>query len=109
MISIETFKTVSVSFKVTGKEGSTSFCRVSIPTAVMNGTLEVFVNGTETPFTLLPCSNSTASYLYFTCTFSTEQVIIVPEFLSLLILPLLMIITLLGAMILRRKRSITRG
>jgi hypothetical protein len=106
IISIETFKTVSILFNVTGKEGSTGFCRVSIPTAVMDGTLEVFVNSTEIPFTLLPCSNTTVSYLYFTCTHSTEQVIIVPEFPSFMLLPLFMIMTLLTAIVSKKKRRV---
>jgi len=46
----------------------------------MNETYTVFVNGTEVPFNLLPCSNSTHSYLYFTYNHSTQEVIIIPEF-----------------------------
>jgi parallel beta-helix repeat protein len=99
---------MSISFNATGRQGSTGFCRVSIPTAMMNGTYQVFVNGTEIPYTLLPCSNATASYLYFTYKQSTEQVSIVPEFPSFLILPLLMMITLLGAIILKRKRNVKK-
>jgi parallel beta-helix repeat protein len=105
VISIETLKVASLSFNVTGKQGSTGFGRVSIPKAMMNGTFAVFVNGTEIPYTLLPCSNANVSYLYFTYTHSTEQVIIVPEFPPLLILPLFMIIVLLGAIAFKRKRN----
>jgi parallel beta-helix repeat protein len=94
-----------IKFNVTGKQGSTGFCRVSIPTAMMNDTFTVSVNDTKIPYSLLPCSNATVSYLYFTYTHSTEQVIIVPEFPSFLILPLLMIITLLGTIIFKRKRK----
>jgi len=54
-----------------------------IPTALMNETYKVFVNGTEVPCNLLPCSNSTHSYLYFTYNHSTEEVIVVPEFPTL--------------------------
>jgi hypothetical protein len=107
-ISLETLplpKVIYVSFNVTGKQGSIGFCRVSIPAAVMNGTFHVFVNGTEIPYTLLPCSNANVSYLYFTYKQSTEQVIIIPEFPSILILPLLMIATLLAVIVYRRKHS----
>jgi parallel beta-helix repeat protein len=106
IMSINTLKVDSILFNVTGKKGSTGFCRVSIPTAIMNGTLEVFVNDTKILFTLLPCSNSTISYLYFTYTHSTEQVIILPEFPSSLILPIFTIIMLLGTMISKRKRNV---
>jgi len=47
---------------------------------MMNETYKVFVNGTEVPCNLLPCSSSTHSYLYFTYNHSTQEVIVVPEF-----------------------------
>ena len=71
---------------------------------MMNETYHVTVNGTEVSYTLLPCSNASYSYLYFTYNHSTEQVIIVPEFLSILILPLFMIATLLAVILYRRKQ-----
>ena len=71
------FNGTALLFNVTGENGTTGFCRVSFPTALLNGTLTVFVNGTEVPYTLLPQSNSTESYLYFTYSHSTEQVTIV--------------------------------
>jgi parallel beta-helix repeat protein len=105
-LSLETLE-VTIWFSVIGKQGSTGFCRVSIPTAMMNGTYQVFVNGTEIPYTLLPCSNANVSYLYFTYTQSTKcYITILPEFPFFLILPLFMIITLLGAIILKRKRNV---
>jgi parallel beta-helix repeat protein len=106
-IPLEIPERVFISFSVTGKQGSTGFCRVSIPGALMHGThaFQVFVNDTEIPYSLLPCSNATVSYLYFTYKQSTERVIIVPEFPFFLILPLLMIITQLGAIILKKKRN----
>jgi len=99
------FNGTAISFNVTGEEGTTGFCRVCVPTALMNDTYRVFVNGTEVSHTLLPCSNSTHSYLYFTYTHSTQEVIIVPEFPSFLILPLFMIATLLAAILYRKKHS----
>ena len=74
------FKGTAISFNVSGGNGTTGFCRVCIPTALMNGTYKVFVNGTEVPYTLLPCSNSTHGYLYFTYNHSIQEVIIIPEF-----------------------------
>jgi len=97
------FNGASIHFNITGENGTAAFCRICIPTALMNETYKVFVNGTEVPHTLLPCSNSTHSYLYFNYTHSTQEVIIVPEFPSLFILPLFMIATLLAAIVYRKK------
>jgi parallel beta-helix repeat protein len=74
------FNGTAICFNVTGESGTTGFCRICIPRALMNETYKVFVNGTEVPYTLLPCSNNTHSYLYFTYSHSTEEVIVVPEF-----------------------------
>jgi len=72
---------------------------------MMNGTYHVSANGTEIPYTLLPCSDANYSYLYFTYTHPTETVTIILEFPSFLILPLFMIATLLAVIIYRRKYS----
>ena len=102
------FNGTATSFNVSGENGTIGFCRVFIPTALMNTTYRVFVNGTEVSYTLLPFSNSTHSYLYLTYNHSTQEVIIIPEFpLSLVILPLFMITTLLVALMYRR-RKLTR-
>ena len=73
----------------------------------MNGTYHVIVNGTEVPYTLLPSSNTSVSYLYFNYEHSTEQVEIIPEFPFLLV-PLFMIATLL-AIIVYKRRHLTRA
>jgi hypothetical protein len=90
-------------FNVTGVEGTTGFCRICIPTGLMSATCRVFVNGIEVTSNLLPCSNSTHSYLYFNYTHSTQEVIIVPKFALFLMLPLLMIATLLAVVIYKKK------
>ncbi|MCK4668948.1 right-handed parallel beta-helix repeat-containing protein [Candidatus Bathyarchaeota archaeon] len=95
----------TINFNVTGEDGTSGFCRICIPTALMNETYSVFVNGTVVPYTLLACSNNTNSYLYFTYNHSTQEVIIIPEFQSFIILSLFMIATLLAAMIHRRKHT----
>jgi parallel beta-helix repeat protein len=104
-IWIEHPEVIFFMFNASGTESSTGFCRVSFPTAMMNGTYHVSVNGTETPYNLLPCSDANHSYLYFTYSHSTEQIIIVPEFPSILILPLFMMATLLAVAICRKKRA----
>jgi len=92
-------------FNVSGEDGSAGFCRVSIPTALMKGTYKVFINGTEISHALLHISNSTDSFLYFVYEHSIKEVIIVPEFLSSLVLFLFMVATLLISMISRRKHT----
>jgi len=74
------FNGTAICFNVTGENDTTGFCRICIPRTLMNETYKVFVNGTEVPCNLLPCSNSTHSYLYFTYNHSTQEVIVVPEF-----------------------------
>jgi len=85
------FNGTAICFNVSGKEGTAGFCRICIPRALMNETYTVFVNGTEVQCNLLPCSNSTHSYLYFTYSHSTQEVIIIPEFptwTSMLLIPI---------------------
>jgi len=84
------------------------FCRICIPTALMNATYKVYVNGTEVSCNLLPCSNETYSYLYFNYTHSTQEVIIIPEFPSLPI-PLLFIMATLIAVIAYNRKPRVRS
>ena len=97
------FNGTAISFSVTGEDGTVGFCRACIPTISIDAPYTVFVNGTEIPHTLLPCSNSTHSYLYFTYTHSTQEVVIIPEFPSTLIVLLIMALTL-GVAVLSKKR-----
>ncbi len=100
------FNGTAIRFNVSGETGTVGFCRIRIPTALMNATYEVFVNGTEVSCNLLPCSNSTHDYLYFNYTHSTQEVIIIPEFPSFLILRLFMVPMLLAVTIYRRRRTV---
>jgi parallel beta-helix repeat protein len=97
------FNGTATSFNVTGEDGTAGFCRICIPTALMNDTYRVFVNGTEVPCNVLACSNSTHGYLYFTYSHSTKEIVIVPEYASLIILPLFMTATLLAVIFYRKK------
>ncbi len=99
------FNGTAINFHVSGENDTTGFCRICIPTALMNVTYKVYVNGTEVAYNLLSCSNETRSYLYFNYTHSTQQVIIVPEFSSSLILPLFTITTLVKVILCRRKQE----
>jgi parallel beta-helix repeat protein len=97
------FNGTAICFNVTGYTDTTGFCRICIPRVLMNETYKAFVNGTEVQCNLLPCSNTTHSYLYFTYNHSTQEVIIIPEFPSFLILPLFMITTLVAVIVYRRQ------
>ena len=99
------FNGTAIGFHISGENDTTGFCRICIPTALMNTTYKVFVNGTEVSHNLLPCSNETYSYLYFNYTHSTQGVIIIPEFSSFLILPLFMTLTLLTVIICKRRHT----
>ena len=63
-----------LSFNVTGPDDTVGFCRIMIPRALINGTYTVLVDGEEVDATLLPISNSTHSFLYFTYNHSTHNV-----------------------------------
>jgi parallel beta-helix repeat protein len=102
-ISDLVYNGTAISFNVTGEDGTAGFCRIRIPTILLNVTYKVFVNGTEVTYRLLPFSNETCAYLYFNYTHPTERVMIIPEFPSFLSLPLFFIATLLAALIYRRK------
>jgi hypothetical protein len=101
------FNGTAILFNVSGANGTTGFCNVCVPTALLNGTLSVFVNGTQVQYNLLPTSNSSISYLYFTYGHSTEQVIIVPEFPDSLVLAIFMLATTLAIAIHKKKHSLS--
>lgn len=96
------FNGTSIGFNVTGDDGTMGFCRICIPKALMNETYQVYVNGTEVQYTPLLCSNTTHSYIYFTYNHSTQEVVIIPEFPSLIILSLFIMTTLLAVIVCRR-------
>jgi parallel beta-helix repeat protein len=97
------FSDITISFNVSGENGTAGFCRIRIPIALMNATYHVFVNGTEVSYITLPISNSTHSYLYFTYSHSTQEVIIIPELPHALLL-FLLTTTLLAILV--HKRSL---
>jgi peptide/nickel transport system substrate-binding protein len=100
------FNGTAICFNVIGENGTGGFCRICIPRALMNETYKVFVNGTEVPCNLLPCSNTTHSYLYFTYNLSTQEVIVIPEFPTWT--SMLPILTLLTVAIAIRKRRLLK-
>jgi len=97
------FNGTAICFNVTGENDTTGFCRICIPRALMNETYKVFVNGTEVPCNLLPCSNSTHCYLYFTYNHSTQEVVIVPEFPTWTSMLLILIVLSVAIAIYKRR------
>jgi hypothetical protein len=66
-----------ISFHVTGRDGTTGFCRVMIPTELMNYSYIVLVDEEEIIPALLDVSNKTHVYLYFVYAHSNHTVAII--------------------------------
>jgi parallel beta-helix repeat protein len=86
------------------------FCRVCIPHILMDtSNISVIIDGGQIPVLLLnnmTYENGTHKWIYFAYSHSTHEIVIVPEFLSFLILPLFTIVTLLSVTVYRKKRRI---
>jgi parallel beta-helix repeat protein len=107
-ISNLVYNGTAIIFNVTKENGTVGFCRIRIPTVLLNVTYRVFVNGTEVTYRLLPFSNETYRYLYFNYTHSTQEVIVIPESPSLLILPPFFMAASLAVTIYKRKQRMVR-
>ena len=95
-----------ISFNVTGSTGTTGFCNVTIPIKLLDGAFIVLIDNVNTFYKLTLDENHT--FLHFLYSYSTHNVkiigtTVIPEFPSLLILPLFMTATLLAVLICRRK------
>lgn len=66
-----------IRFDVTGRDGTVGFCRVMIPTQLMNYSYIVLVDEEEIIPTLLDVSNKTQVYLYFVYSHSNHTVAII--------------------------------
>jgi len=101
----------SVSFNVTGDDGTIGFCRVTIPKSLLwadDGWIILVDDQPVTDYTRFQDENFT--YLYFTYNHSTQTVIIqgtnaIPEFSSTLSITMLMLTTLITTIILKTKRK----
>ena len=91
-------------FNITGPEGTTGFCRTVIPNTLLDGNHTILVDGLSPLMEKeLPPSNSTHTYLYFTYTLPTHQTFTIPKIPIEIVLPLITIITSLGAIYLGRR------
>jgi parallel beta-helix repeat protein len=106
----------SLRFNVTGDDGTSGFCRVTIPKDLLwveDGQWIVLVEGVPiTNYTITPDEN--CAYLHFNYNHSTKTVQIqgthaIPEFPSFLILPLFFIATLLAVIVYRKKHAKISG
>jgi parallel beta-helix repeat protein len=77
------FNNTAIAFKVSGSGSTGCFCRMTIPMSLMAGPYSVTVDGEPAVAVELPFSNSTVSYLYFTYTQSTGDIVVMPEILYL--------------------------
>ena len=66
-----------ICFDVAGRDGTTGFCRVMVPTELMNYSYIVLVDEEETTTTLLDVSNKTHAYLYFVYAHTDHTVAII--------------------------------
>lgn len=98
------FNGTSISLEVMSENGTTCFCRICVPKAVINDSFTICLDGADSTYSLLPCSNSTHSYLYVNYTSSTKEIIVTPEYSSIFALSVLMI-ALLPAAIYKRKKG----
>ena len=96
----------TMSFNVTGAEGSTGFCRATIPNIIVENLWQdnytVLLDGRPCPFN--NWTDTTNTYIYINYTHSQHQIVMIPEIPSFFILPMLIIVTLLATIAHRRKR-----
>jgi parallel beta-helix repeat protein len=82
------------------------FCRVRIPHALMSEPYNVTIDEAEPYYANYTLYDDEENmWIYFSYQHSILRIVIVPEFPSLIILPLFMIATLLSVIIYRRKHS----
>lgn len=88
-------------FNVTGPTDTSGFCNVTIPNQLLGGPISVTFDG-QPLSEMLTFDNGTHTWLYFTYLHSAHRIEIigttaVPEFSSIILLPLLALVTLVAA------------
>lgn len=80
------------------------FCRVTVPYEVLSEPSNVTIDGANpTYWNYTLHDNGTHQWIYFEYEHSTKEVVIIPEFPSIVILPLFMTLTLIATITYRRK------
>jgi parallel beta-helix repeat protein len=97
----------TVSFNVTGVEGTVGFCRVTIPNVIVQelwqGNYTVLLNGE--PWSFKNWTDLVNTYIYINYTHSEHEIVIIPEFPSITTLQFLMLTTLITTILLKKKRK----
>lgn len=95
--------TKELSFNVTGPLGTTGYSKVTIAKELVEdiNELKVYIDRSRLNYTTISLDDSWV--VHFTYQHSTHRVTIIPEFPTMLILPLIMIATLLTIIICKRK------
>jgi len=101
-----------ITFNITGPEGTTGYCNVTIPKALLKAepywNWTILLNGVNITQYATILENENYTFIYFTYIHTTKNVQIigtwvVPEFSSAMILPIFMILTVLSAVFVKRK------
>jgi parallel beta-helix repeat protein len=83
------------------------FIRISVPHSLMTEPYNITVNGVNpTYWNYSLHDNGSHRWIYFAYEHSTIEIVIIPEFPSLIILPLFMIATLLAGIFYRRRKMV---
>jgi len=97
-------------FNVTGDDGTSGFCRVTIPKSLLwvEDGWTVYVGEESVNYTIIP--DNDYAYLYFTYNHSTKTVLIqgthvIPEFPSTITLSLFMILSIIAVVFANKKRK----
>lgn len=94
-----------VSFNVSGLEGTPGFCRVTIPNIIVQdlwkGNYTVLIDDKPCPF--INWTDPINTHISINYTHSEHRVIIIPEFPSIMILPLFTFATLIATILLKKK------
>jgi hypothetical protein len=103
--------THQVSFNASGIPGTNGYCEVVIPKTLLGGPFKVFTGNQQIATT--ETENTTHSFINFTYTHNSDTIEIVattaiPEFPSIILLPLLIIVTLLVVIICKQKQIVAR-
>lgn len=80
------------------------FCRLTVPHDLLSPPYTIAINGTQVLYTPV-FENETLSIIYFSFEPSKLEIIIIPEFPSILILPLFMLTMLLASLVQKRKKQ----
>jgi parallel beta-helix repeat protein len=94
-----------ISFNVSGVEGTTGFCRITIPNIIVedlwHGNYMVLLNGE--PWSFRNWTDATSIYIYINYTHSEHEIVIIPEFPQAMILPVLMALATIVAIFTKRR------